>query len=222
MNSQLSLVSEPDCKNPIVNELSRPNPIELLAQDRHTTFFEYMQKLVQTMSEANLIGPVLPASVITSIARNHKARLPNLSFRALELAERIMEYDLLVVDGMEISAFTQQDPRTGRWTGYIQLAWTGNCNDSTVTNCKKSAEQLRLEQERLERRQARQVKRLDWELNERCNQAIQERKLRNANDGYVRDDARPSTCPDSPENVYVENPELLEYMRSRRLKTAQN
>jgi hypothetical protein len=177
-----------------------------------------MQKLVQTMTEANLIGPVLPASVITALARSRKARLPNLSFRALELAERIMEYDPLIVDGVEIGASTLQAPRTGRWTGYIQLAWTGNCNDSTVTNCIKRPEQLRLEQERLERGQARLVKRLDRERSERFNQMTQERKHRTDPDKQEEDDFRNSTSPDSLNDVYVENPELLEYMRSRMVK----
>jgi hypothetical protein len=215
MRSQLSLVSEPDCKNPILGELNRPNPLVLIAQDQHDIFFQYMQKLVQVIRDVNLIGPVLPASVITSIARNHKASLPNLHFRALELAERIMEYDPLIVDGVEIGASTQQDPRTGRRTGFIQLVWTGNCNNSTAPNYDKRPEQMRLEQERLERQQARLVKRLDWELNERFNQMIQERKRRTDPDRQEQDDFRNSTSPDSLNDVYVENPDLLEYMRSR-------
>jgi hypothetical protein len=174
-NSHLSIHSTINYTNQLQEQTTNPDPFTVIAQDQHQSFIQFISKLIVVLGELNLIGSVLPASVVTSIARNHKSKMPNLSFRALELNARIMEYDCLVVDGVEISASIASDQNSGRLTVDIEFLTTSNCINSTSANCKKFSPQIDLEEERFRTGREKQWLRLE-EGDEQINHQLHELK----------------------------------------------
>ncbi|MEI6193652.1 MAG: hypothetical protein WCS42_04905 [Verrucomicrobiota bacterium] len=163
---------------------TRPSPQVLIDEMEHRNLAQFLQKLIPILVEQNLIGPFLKASLVTSISRTHKTRLGQ-SFRALELAEMIAEYDPLVIDGYEIRANICIDSNTGRRTGGIQFFWTGNPINSIGSNHIKSPQEIKLVESGWEKRERR------WNGLKTEQMTLEEAKL-----------------------VFVEDTPLLEHLRS--------
>jgi len=115
-------------KTEMMQDRARPDPLSLIEQDRHNSLVRFIQSLIPTMDSLGLIGPVLKASLVTTIARNYGTG-KGLNYHALELAKQIAGYDdPLVVDGVEVRAWIGLNERTGRKAGSIQFLWSGDCN----------------------------------------------------------------------------------------------
>lgn len=151
MNSQLSILSDPNCKNP-GPELPTQSWID------NQPLIQFLTKLIPILEEKCLIGLILPCSTITALARNHKSRLPS-QFKAVELADWILRLDPIVVAGVWVRAWVITDSESGRSTNYIQFLQTTDYNNLFPPNCKNSA-QLEQDKERDRLKQERAMDRL--------------------------------------------------------------
>lgn len=206
MDSQLSIVSKPS--------LTLPNHEVLIALERHHFLMRFMQKLVPVLKDLNLIGKVYSASVITSICRNHRSRMLDYSMKALELAERIMEYAPVIVDGVEITATIDTDQNTGRLAGFIGLAWSSNFSNTPFVYHKKSPEQVWLAEERSRIWQKRRNKRYEREQNRLFNLKVRELENRPREAGTELDEPMKPRTRVASEYNYPEDPDLMDYLTS--------
>lgn len=193
----------------------RPAPQVLIAEMEHEALVGFMQKLIPLITELGLIGPSLKASVITSICRNYRTRMQVNSFNALELAQRIAEYDPLVIDGFEISASFENDLSTGRRTGYLQFSPSSNCINSTGPNYIKSVSEIALEEGRCRIRRERVERRLERERNHRfcAEMRLMEHQNRLRRNIELERQAQ-SNDTNWLKDVVVEDNELIDHLRS--------
>lgn len=210
MVSKLSIVSKASH--------TLPNHEVLIAMERHSFLMRFMQKLVPLLKDLDLIGKVYPASVITSICRNHRSRLLDYPIKALELAERIMEYEPVIVDGVEIRASTDPDPNTGRWTGQIGLAWSSNLTNSPFVYQKKLPEQVWLAKERNRIGAERRNKRYEREQKKQFNLKVRELENRPKQAGTELDEPMEPRAREPGEFNFPEDPDLMDYLTDQMLK----
>jgi hypothetical protein len=134
-----------------------------LFADRHDELVQCLQKLIPVLKEKGLIGPVLPASTVTALARNHKSRVPFM-LKGRELAERIMDCERLVVDGIDVSASVYKDSVTSKTTCCIQFLWSDNCNLAIIR--KKPDQELALQEQITKEKWDRQCRRIEKQRND--------------------------------------------------------
>jgi len=174
----------------------------------------FMQKLVPVLKDLNLIGKVYSASVLTSICRNHRSQMLDYSMKALELAERIMEYAPVIVDGVEITATIDPDHNTGRLAGFIGLAWSSNLSNTPFVYHKKSPEQVWLAEERSRIGQERRNKRYEREQKRLFNLKVRELENRQREAGTELNEPMKPRTREAGEFIFPEDPDLMDYLAS--------
>jgi hypothetical protein len=212
----------PNCKNPT------PDLSSMTVYDRHRydDLAQYLQTLIPLLEEMGLIETILRASVITSLVRSHKSRFHGQSYRASDLVERLSEFDQLVVSGYEIRTWTVPDINTGRSVAYIQFLQNqkymngGKTNDNQLI-CFKKWTPAKIDPELERRRSERFLDKIEQkqrEVFEKLRLGRKRKELEEA-DNYGQEQESEPSIQDPINDIYLEDTELHEYLRSMMQKS---
>ena len=212
----------PNCKNQTLHEANCKNQAPDLSNmtvfDRHRydTLVQFLQTLINLLEEMGMIETILRASLITSLVRSHRSRFNGQSYRASDLVERLSEFESLVVSSREIRCWTVPDLNSGRSVAYIQFIPShkymnaGKTKDSEFHYFKKWTP-AKIDPDVERRRSERFLDKIEQKQREEFENMMKSRKYKETENKGKKQESEPS-IQDPIENVYLEDPELHEYL----------
>jgi hypothetical protein len=122
------------------------NPMNPMNHDtptsRHQSIINLLRALRPILEEKEIISTVIRATELAKICRNHHRRLPNRSYRALDLADEINGIcgGLFVLDDLEIQVYQQTDFETGRRRPSIEFQRAVSLEQQYLNSLKEKEE----------------------------------------------------------------------------------